>query len=265
MRVGYVQSEPIFGNRKNNFHQIQQLIKNERADLIVLPELFATGYAFQSKEEAEQSGEPAEDGPTSEFLIQIAKQTGAVVVGGFIEKTTDTIYNAALMVSKDGVIDTYRKIHLFYKEKMWFSPGNKHYKVYNIRKTDAKIGMMVCFDWIFPEVTRTLAKLGADIIAHPANLVLPYCQKAMVTRCLSNRVFAVTANRIGKEKRGEDDFQFSGLSQITAYNGEILASAPIDSVSVGFVDIDVKKARNKFVTEYNNVFQDRRTKYYKLD
>ncbi len=265
MRVGYVQNEPIFGDIKNNFQQIQQLIKNERADLIVLPEFFAIGYAFQSRKEAESLGELAEEGPTSEFLIQIAKQTGAIVVGGFIEKADSEIYNASLMVSKEGVVSTYRKIHLFYKEKKWFSPGNKPYQVYHFNDLDVNIGMMVCFDWIFPEVTRTLAKLGADIIAHPANLVLPYCQKAMVTRCLSNRVFAVTANRIGREQRGEDDFEFTGQSQITAYNGEILASAPTASTSVKFVDIDVKKARNKFVTEYNNVFQDRRTKYYNLD
>ncbi|MFX1254128.1 MAG: nitrilase-related carbon-nitrogen hydrolase [Promethearchaeota archaeon] len=265
MRIGYVQNDPTFGERETNFQQIQQMLQDVQADLVVLPELFATGYAFLSKEEAEQLGEPAEDGPTSEFLIQIAKQTGAIVVGGFIEKTDSEIYNASLMVSKDGIVGTYRKIHLFYKEKIWFSPGNRPYQVYHFSEWDVNIGMMVCFDWIFPEVVRTLAKLGADIIAHPANLVLPYCQKAMVTRCLSNRVFAVTANRIGGEKRGEDDFQFTGNSQITAYNGEILASAPMDSVSIKFVDIDVKKARNKFVTEYNDVFQDRQTEYYKLD
>ena len=93
---------------------------------------------------------------------------------------------------------------------------------------------MICFDWFFPETARSLALLGADIIAHPANLVLPYCQKAMITRCLENRVFAVTANRIGQEKRGEDDFQFTGASQIISYDGKVLSSAPNDKIFVDF-------------------------------
>ncbi|MFX0094313.1 MAG: nitrilase-related carbon-nitrogen hydrolase [Candidatus Hodarchaeota archaeon] len=265
MRVGFVQNAPKFGEKEENFQHIERLLQSTRADLIVLPELFATGYAFVSKVEVENLGEPAEGGETSECLIKIAKHTGAIVVGGFIEKTGDKIYNGALMVSKEGFIAVYRKIHLFYKEKLWFSPGNKPFKVYHFSKRDVNIGMMVCFDWIFPEATRTLAKLGADIIAHPANLVLPYCQRSMVTRCLSNRVFAVTANRIGRECRGEDDFTFTGTSQITAHNGDILAFAPQDKEAVKFVDIDVEKARNKFVTEYNDVFKDRRVDFYNLE
>jgi len=64
-----------------------------------------------------------------------------------------------------------------------------------------RVGMMVCFDWAFPEVARALALKGADLIGHPANLVLTYCQQAMVTRCIENLVFAVTANRYGTEER----------------------------------------------------------------
>ena len=121
---------------------------------------------------------------------------------------------------------------------------------------------MICFDWIFPESVRSLALLEAEIIAHPANLVLPYCQKAMVTRCVSNRVFAVTSNRIGNENRGEDNFNFTGASQITAPNGKILSSAPIDQGSVDVVEIDLEKARNKKLNEFNNLISDRRKDLY---
>ena len=115
---------------------------------------------------------------------------------------------------------------------------------------------------IFPETARTLALLGADIIAHPANLVLPYCQKAMVTRCLENRVYAITANRIGEEKRGDDHFKFTGKSQITSYNGVVLSSAPNNEIHVDFVDIDITKARDKNLNEYNNLFEDRHIEFY---
>ena len=183
-----------------------------------------------------------------------------MIISGFVEKEGNKIYNSAMMVSNKGVIGTYRKIHLYYKEKLWFSAGDKPLKIYNVNSVN--IGIMICFDWIFPETARTLALLGADIIVHPANLVLPYCQKAMVTRCLENRVYAVTANRIGKEIRGEDDFTFTGASQITSYDGKVLSSAPVDKIYSGFVEIDIEKVRNKKLNNFNDIFEDRRKEFY---
>ncbi|MHA1728963.1 MAG: nitrilase-related carbon-nitrogen hydrolase [Promethearchaeota archaeon] len=260
VKVGYIQTSPIFGKKEENFKRVEKLLENiKHVDLIVLPELFATGYTFVSKEEAFSLAEE-KDGITAEFMEKIAKTTGAVVVGGFIERDGKKIYNSALMVAENGVIDTYRKIHLFYREKLFFTQGNKPFKINRVKGIN--IGMMICFDWIFPETVRTLALLGADIITHCANLVLPYCQKAMTTRCLSNRVFAVTCNRIGREKRGEDDFKFTGGSQITGIEGNIISSAPSDKESIDFVEIDIKQARNKNLNEFNNLFQDRKPDFY---
>jgi predicted amidohydrolase len=259
MKIGYVQTAPIFGEKEQNFKQVEDLLRDKKADLIVLPELFATGYTFVSKEEAEFLAEDL-NGMTARFLKKIAKITGSTIVGGFIERDKNKIYNSSMFVSDTSIIGTYRKVHLYYREKIWFSPGNQALKVYEVN--DFKVGIMICFDWIFPETARTLALLGADIIAHPANLVLPYCQKAMVTRCLENRVFAITSNRIGQEKRGEDDFSFTGASQITSYDGSILSSAPIDQIYVDLVDIDIKNARNKKLNNYNDLLADRRTEFY---
>ena len=262
MKVGYIQTSPIFGEVTQNFEQVENLLGNTKADLIVLPELFATGYTFISKEEAESMAEKTE-GETAKFLMGLAEKTGAVVVGGFIEKDGNQIFNSSMIVSDNEVLGTYRKLHLYYKEKMWFSPGNKPLETYDVKKT--KVGIMICFDWFFPETIRSLALLGADIIAHPANLVLPYCQNAMTTRCLINRVFGVTSNRIGTEVRGEDNFTFTGGSQITAYNGEVLSSAPKDKPHIDFVEIDVTQSRDKNLNKYNDVFEDRRTDLYSLE
>ncbi len=262
MKVGYIQTSPIFGEIAQNFKQVEKLLGKTKADLIVLPELFATGYTFISKEEAESMAENTE-GETANFLMGLAEKTGAVVVGGFIEKDGNQIFNSSMIVSDAEVLGTYRKLHLYYKEKMWFSPGNKPLEIYEVKNT--KVGIIICFDWFFPETIRSLALLGADIIAHPANLVLPYCQTAMITRCLVNRVFAVTSNRIGTEVRGEDNFTFTGGSQITAYNGKVLSSAPKDKPHIDFVEIDVTKARDKNLNKYNNVFEDRRTDLYSLE
>ena len=260
MKVGYIQTSPIFNKKEKNFDQINDLVSEIKADLLVLPELFATGYTFISKKEADSLAEEL-DGQTAQFLINLSKKTKATIVGGFIEKNKNTLYNSAMIVFGSKVLGVYRKLHLYYKEKLWFSPGNKPPEVYKVN--DVNIGIMICFDWIFPETTRSLALLGADIISHPANLVLPYCQDAMVTRCLENRVFAITSNRIGEEKRGNDHFKFTGKSQITSYKGEILSSAPEAKEFLDFVDIDVNRARDKNLNEYNNLFEERRIDFYK--
>jgi len=259
MILGYAQTATRFGDKEFNFNQAAELLKDVKADLIVLPELFATGYTFVSREEAAGLAEEL-DGPTLLFLKGLAKKTGGALTAGFVEKEGTKIYNSQALVSERGVIGVYRKLHLFNREKLLFTPGNLPLKVYSVK--GVKIGMMICFDWIFPETARTLALLGAEVIAHGTNLVLPYCQKAMVTRCLENRVFAVTANRIGREKRGGDDFTFTGASQITAFNGEVLSSAPENRVFVDTVEIEVERAGNKRINEFNDLLADRRKEFY---
>ena len=261
MLVGYVQNAPIFGDKKRNFKRVDFLLTYIRADLIVLPELFATGYAITSKKELEFLAEEIGD-DTTKFINELSRKIKGVVVGGFIEKDGEKFYNSAIISENGNFIGVYRKIHLYCKEKLWFIPGDSPPKVFITSKL--KLGVMICFDWFFPETARTLALKGAELIAHPANLVLPYCQKAMITRCLENRVYAITANRIGQEKRGTDKFAFTGGSQIISPKGEVLASAPIDKTHVKVVEIDIKSARDKRINEYNDLFKDRRRDLYEL-
>jgi predicted amidohydrolase len=121
--------------------------------------------------------------------------------------------------------------------------------------------MLICFDWIFPETMRTLALKGAQVILHAANLVMPYCPDAMVTRALENRVFIVTADRIGEEKRNGKEYKFVGKSQIVAPNGEVLIRAE-DEECVKIVDIDPVIALDKKVNDFNDLFADRREDLY---
>jgi len=255
MKIAFIQTSPLFGDKETNFRDVLDLVGRLKADLLILPELFASGYTFTSKEEASELAEyPGEK--TTQFLQLVSKRTGGAVVGGFIEKRDGIIYNSAMMVDGTQLVGVYRKIHLFNKEKLWFTAGTVLPQVYNLR--GVSIGMMICFDWIFPEVTRYMAIKGAQIIAHPSNLVLPHCQAAMVTRCIENRVFSITANRIGTEKRGDDSFTFTGMSQITAINGEILSSGPKDRTYVGIAEIDPSTALNKKINPYNDLLADRK-------
>ena len=123
---------------------------------------------------------------------------------------------------------------------------------------------MVCFDWVFPESVRSLALLGAQIILHSANLVMPYCQDAMITRCLENQVFAVTANRGGSENRAGKILTFTGRSQITRPDSTY-ERLPDDANGVLVSEINPTLADIKGITEHNHLWRDRRPQLYSLD
>jgi predicted amidohydrolase len=183
-------------------------------------------------------------------------------VFGLAEKDGNELYNSAVLIGPEGYIGKYRKIHLFAEEKEFFQPGNMGLKVFDIGL--ARIGIMICFDWQFPESARVLTLMGADIICHPSNLVLPYCQKAMVTRSLENGVFTATANRIGTESRGgKDPLVFTGCSQILDNKGKTITSLGEEEVGFSVVEIDVHEARDKKVTLQNDRMGDRRPKFYR--
>ncbi len=255
MKVGFLQTSPIFGKKDENINTALAKIDKLDTDLVVLPELFSTGYQFTSKEETLALSEEISGGETTRSLTNMAKKKHLYVVAGIAEQENGCCYNSAVLVGPHGFIGCYRKLHLFNNEKKWFEPGNVGLNVYDIGH--AKVGIMICFDWFFPEVARYLAVKGADIICHPANLVLPYCPQAMITRCLENRVFAVTANRIGTEKRSEETLTFIGTSQILGTKGEILYRASSDRDEMMVVEIDPKIARDKQVTPMNHLFNDR--------
>lgn len=261
MKVGFYQSAPKFGDIKHNVQKAVDAIASVDADLIVLPELFNTGYQFISKEEAAELSEAIPSGFTTKTLVKLAMDKGIYIVAGLAENSNGSVYNSAILTGPDGFIGTYRKIHLFYEEKLWFSPGETGFKVW--QTPVGNIGIMICFDWFFPESARTLALKGADIIAHPSNLVLPYCPDAMVTRCLENRVFAVTANRIGFEQRGnKEKLTFIGKSQITSCKGEILHRGADDKEEIAVKEINPELARNKNLNSFNNLLKDRKKEFY---
>jgi predicted amidohydrolase len=262
MRIAFVQLNPQFGQIKTNVDKALAMMESQPAELYVLPELFNTGYVFTSKEEATSLAEPVKGGYTFKAIADFAKTKDAAVVYGFAEKASEGLYNSAVFIDGQGNTRIYRKLHLFLKERDYFLPGN--YPLDIIPYRGAKLGMMVCFDWIFPEVCRTLALLGAELICHPANLVMPFCQKAMVTRSIENRVFTITANRVGEEDRGGTICKFTGQSQITDCQGRVLYYASSDKEEIYCADIDEKEAQNKNVNEINNLWLERRTGFYNI-
>jgi len=262
MKVGYIQFHPQFGEVEANRLRTLELIKqNASADLLVLPELCTTGYLFEDKTELERLAELIPEGKSTKAWIQVAKDTDTYLVAGICEKTKDgKFYNSAVLIGPEGYIDTYRKIHLFNTEKDFFSSGEGPFKIYDIGIT--KLGMIICFDWAFPESTRILALHGAEIICHPSNLVLSFAQKAMLARSIENRVYTITANRIGDDIRPSSQLSFTGESQVTSPKMEILIQASADKEEVGIVEINPSLAQNKMITPNNHIFLDRKVELY---
>ena len=178
------------------------------------------------------------------------------------ERAGNKCYNSAVLVGPDGLCVRYRKAHLFQEEKCWFAPGNLAFTVHDIGI--CRVGMLVCFDWVFPEAWRALTLAGADVICHPSNLVLPgLAQAATVTRAVENRVFVALANRTGQEARSRKaPLRFTGRSQLVSPTGRLLGACGPRAQRLLEVRIQPAQARDKKITAANDLLKDRREDLY---
>ncbi|MGC8928598.1 MAG: nitrilase-related carbon-nitrogen hydrolase [Myxococcota bacterium] len=259
VKVATVQMNIKFADVKYNVEHAIELLQDCDARIIVLPELFNTGYMFDSPDDILPFSEP-KDGYTIKTIHKIAKEKNCYITGGFAERDGEDIYNSSFIIGPEGLIGIYRKAHLFRDEKKVFKPGNLPLKLYNI--DGFNVGLMICFDWLFPEIARSYALMGADIICHSANLVLPFCPDALITRALENRIYFILSNRIGKETMGERFLRFIGESEIVSPDGDVLVRAGKDCEGVFDIEINPFLSRDKNITPLNDIFEDRRTDLY---
>jgi predicted amidohydrolase len=259
MRVGFLQMRPRFGAAQDNVETIATALAAVRDALVVLPELCLSGYVFASRDETLALAAAPGD-PLLERLRALSRRNRLVLCGGFAERRGRRVHNSAFTFTPDGRTFVYRKAHLFDREKLWFDAAPARFDTF---QAGTRLGTMICFDWIFPEVCRSLALGGARIVLHPSNLVLPYCQTAMTTRCIENGVFAITCNRVGSESRGGTRLAFTGRSQVVDPRGRVLVRAGERSEELRFVDIDPGSAADKRITSRNHLFRDRRPEGYR--
>jgi predicted amidohydrolase len=262
LRLGVFQFAPRFGETEANLQTLVGILAVVEADLVVAPELALSGYLFRSREEVERLSEPV-PGPSTERLAAALRRSGARLVVGLAERSGGALFNSAVLVGPHGVEGVYRKVHLFNEEKLYFAPGDGGFPLYKLG--DVPIGLLVCFDHMFPEAARTLALAGAQVICHPSNLVLPeYGQLTTRVRAIENRVFWALANRYGTETRGCQSLHFTGASQITAQDGKVLVRAPEAEDCLLVVEIEPGRAADKRVAEHNDLLADRRPEVYRL-
>ena len=235
------------------------------AQIVVVPELSNSGYVFRSDEEARAAATTA-DGPVLAGWAEEAAKGDAVVVGGFCELGADgRLYNSSALVDPDGVRAVYRKLHLWADENRWFTPGDEAAPVVATRH--GRIGLAVCYDVEFPELTRGLALDSADVIALPANWPhddappdgRPILHSLAAITAYFNKVFVAVCDRCGTERGVE----FEGGSVIAGPDGDLLAGpVPDRGAMTLFADCDTDQARDKRTSARNDAFADRRADRY---
>jgi predicted amidohydrolase len=244
MKVAVAQLDPQLGETERNLAACVARMEEAAAAgarLLVLPECAIPGYMFSSVEEALPHAEEI-PGPSTEALERACRRLDLHVVCGLLERDGDALRNAAVLVGPGGLLGTYRKTHLPVLGVDRFVVPGDELPVFDTPL--GRIGIEICYDLRFPEVTRTLALRGADMVAHPTNF--PMAAKAQtelitVARAAENRVYLLTANRVGKERWGE----FCGWSQIVDPYGTRLAEAGEREETLLLADVDLEKARDK--------------------
>jgi len=265
VRVAVAQIEPRLGEKERNLEACLarlDAVAAAGAELLVLPECAIPGYMFDSAAEAMPFAEEI-PGPSTEVLAAACRRLGVHVVCGLLESDGEQLHNAAVLVGPDGLIGSYRKTHLPFLGVDRFTVPGDVLPVFDTAL--GRIGLEICYDLRFPEATRTLALAGADIVAHPTAFpVAARIQTELITvaRAAENRIYLLTANRVGKERSGE----FCGRSQIVDPYGVRLAEAGATEEVLLVADIDVERARDKDYVipgEYElYLFGDRRPDLY---
>lgn len=257
-RVSIIQFRPELGDpAKNTGHLDKRIDESMGSHLIVLPELSNSGYNFADVRQAASVAETLNgQGVFQRFIAGKAKKLNTFIVSGICEKDGDNLYNSAILAGPEGIIGSYRKMHLFMNEKDIFRPGNSDLQIFNAGSL--RIGLMICFDYLFPEPWGILARKGADIICHPSNLLTGNPHKCMPGLALMNRIYIATANRIGTE----GPLTFNGRSFFTDPAGNVPVIASPDQEETISMDIDTNISSDKMITSRNHVFYDRRPEMY---
>ncbi|MBT9171642.1 MAG: N-carbamoyl-D-amino acid hydrolase [Syntrophomonadaceae bacterium] len=270
VKVAVIQMEPEFGEKDRNVKKGVDYI-NEAADngaqLIVLPELVNSGYVFSTRKEAFSLAEPIPDGETTRLWIETAQKRGVYISAGIAEKEGGRLYNSSVLVGPEGYIGTYRKVHLWYEEKLFFEPGNLGFPVFHT--PIGRIAMIICYDGWFPESWRICALKGADIVCVNTNWVpapskaegdKPMANYLCMTAAHSNVIFVAAADRVGTER----EQPFLGCSIIVAPTGWLLAGpASSDLEEILYADCNLADARRaKSWNKLNAPLKDRRKDVY---
>lgn len=245
MKIACVQTDVTFKDIDANLSSLEATVRsevNQGTQLTVFPECFSTGYCFDSLAEAMEFGETV-PGPSTNRVAKLCAELKTHVVFGMLERSGDNLFNVAVLIGPDGLIGSYRKVHLPYLGVDRFTtPGDRPFEVFEA--AGVRIGMLICYDGGFPEAARVLSIRGADIIVLPTNWPPGgsyMAEFSINSRAMENGIYFAAVNRIGTE----NGFSFIGKSRICSPIGATINS--IDDASAGILrtEIDPLIARTK--------------------
>ncbi|TIP28769.1 MAG: hydratase [Mesorhizobium sp.] len=270
LRLACIQFQPAIGQLDDNLKSMERLIRQAAglgATVAVLPELADSGYVFDSQEELATIAAPIPAGRSAVLLCSLAYELGMHIVSGLAERDGDRFFNAAMLCGPSGPIGTYRKLHLWNREKLYFQPGNLGLPVFDT--AIGRIGLAICYDGWFPETYRQLALQGAELVCVPTNWVPmpgqgnhlePMANILHKAAAHSNGIYIACADRVGTE-RGQP---FVGRSMIVGPTGWPIAgpaSEQDEEILIATIRLgDV--ASSRALSERNDAIGDRRTDVY---
>lgn len=268
LEVACCQIEPRIGLIDENLEKTLLWIDKAASvgsNLIVLPELCVSGYVFKSRTEAFENAEVVPKGRAIFAWEEIAKQLDIYIVAGIAEKQGSTLYNTSVLIGPDGYIGKYRKLHLWFEEKLFFEPGDLGLPLFKV--PFGRLGMMICYDMWFPEVSRIYTSMGADLLVIPTNWpigedpngLVDITDNLIISHSHINGVFIAACDRVGEER----SIKFKGRSIITSNTGEVLngpASATCEEIVNARCNLSDSRIKQK--NKLNNILLDRRTDIY---
>ena len=266
-KIAAVQMDCQLGAKAANLEAIRgrlEIAARQGARLAIFPECILSGYGFRSKGEALPHAEPA-PGPSTDALAADCRRLGVWAVVGLLERDDDRLFNAAALLGPSGVVTNYRKVHLpCLGVDRFTTPGDRPFALHDIG--GLRVGINICYDCSFPESSRVLTLLGADLIALPTNWPPDAARNptfVVPTRALENHVYYAAVNRVGTER----GFPFIGQSRIADCTGDLLTATDGNEETILYATIEPERARNKRIVhmpgEYEvNRFADRRPQLY---
>lgn len=263
-RIAAVQLAPVLGDLRGNVDRAIAAVERsvaEHADVVVLPELATSGYVFETPEEARSLALDPDDEVFGRFA---AASGGAVTVVGFAEADREGgVFNSAALLDASGVRAVYRKVHLWDRERHFFTPGDARPPV--VETPFGRIGMMICFDMEFPEWTRIAALAGADLLAVPTNWPLgptpegerPAEVQIAIASARMNKMAIACADRTGVERSVD---WTAGTSIIDARGAVVAQVGPGEGTA--WADLELLDSRDKKQTDLVDLIADRRPDLY---
>jgi omega-amidase len=258
-KIACLQMDIAFGEPVINYQTAEKLIEKaimEKPDIIVLPELWTTGYDLTRLDMIADK----DAAQTIEFLAQAARKYHVHFVGGSVANQGELgVKNTLLIINKEGeLVHQYSKLHLFklMDEHLYLDAGSEK-GLFELEKL--LFGGVICYDIRFPEWIRSHTALGAEalfVVAQWPQPRLSHWRSLLIARAIENQCYVIACNRSG----GDPNNHFAGHSMIIDPWGEVLAEAG-DNEEILTAEIDLKLVKE--IRKQIPIFTDRKPEFYK--